>query len=98
MVPAFRIKRLSTKNFKILDIFIKVAQHGDMVNKIKGRDSAARRATISFSHDIYNSLEQIAASKKVSVAWVVRDTDEFYIHPQGGKENSLDIKRDAESA
>jgi hypothetical protein len=69
-----------------------------MANRIKGCGSTVRRASISFSHDAYDSLARIAASKKVSVAWVVRDAVESYIRPQGGKENSLDIKRDTESA
>jgi len=31
------------------------------------------RASVSFSPDVYATLEQIAKEKKVSVAWVVRD-------------------------
>lgn len=37
------------------------------------------RATISFPSDIYQTLENIAREKKVSLAWVVRDAAEQYI-------------------
>lgn len=37
------------------------------------------RATISFPADIYETLEQLAKQKKVSLAWVVREAAEKYI-------------------
>jgi len=37
------------------------------------------RASISFSPEVYETLEQIARQKKVSLAWVVRDAAEQYI-------------------
>jgi metal-responsive CopG/Arc/MetJ family transcriptional regulator len=37
------------------------------------------RATISFPSDIYQTLEDIARRKKVSLAWVVREASEQYI-------------------
>lgn len=37
------------------------------------------RATVSFPADIYAELERIAATKKVSVAWVVREAAERYV-------------------
>jgi len=37
------------------------------------------RATISFPADIYQTLENIACQKKVSLAWVVREETEQYI-------------------
>ncbi|MGC2741685.1 MAG: CopG family transcriptional regulator [Candidatus Angelobacter sp.] len=37
------------------------------------------RATISFPSDIYQTLENIARQKKVSLAWVVREAAEQYI-------------------
>ena len=40
---------------------------------------ASVRASISFPPDIYQTLEQIASQKKVSLAWVVRDAAEQYI-------------------
>jgi metal-responsive CopG/Arc/MetJ family transcriptional regulator len=41
------------------------------------------RASISFPADIYQSLEEIAKQKKVSLAWVVRDATEKYVADQG---------------
>jgi hypothetical protein len=37
------------------------------------------RATISFPQEIYQTLEEIARQKKVSLAWVVREATEQYI-------------------
>jgi predicted DNA-binding protein len=37
------------------------------------------RATISFPAEIYQTLEDIARQKKVSLAWVVREAIEQYI-------------------
>jgi predicted DNA-binding ribbon-helix-helix protein len=37
------------------------------------------RATISFPSALYQTLEEIARQKKVSLAWVVRDAAEQYI-------------------
>jgi predicted DNA-binding protein len=40
---------------------------------------ATVRATISFPSEIYQTLEDIARQKKVSLAWVVREASEQYI-------------------
>jgi hypothetical protein len=40
------------------------------------------RATISFSPDLYQTLEDLARQKKVSLAWIVRDATEKYIADQ----------------
>lgn len=40
------------------------------------------RASVSFPVDVYEVLEKIAASKKVSLAWVVREAAEYYIAGQ----------------
>ena len=37
------------------------------------------RATISFPNDMYQTLEELARQKKVSLAWVVREAAEQYI-------------------
>jgi hypothetical protein len=37
------------------------------------------RATISFPPELYQTLEEIAGQKKVSLAWVVREASEQYI-------------------
>jgi len=42
-------------------------------------EGATVRATISFPSDIYQTLENIARQKKVSLAWVVREASEQYI-------------------
>ena len=40
------------------------------------------RASISFPPDLYETLEEIAKRKKVSLAWVVRDAAEKYVTGQ----------------
>jgi metal-responsive CopG/Arc/MetJ family transcriptional regulator len=45
----------------------------------KAEDGGPVRASISFPPDIYETLEEIAKEKKVSLAWVVRDAAEMYI-------------------
>jgi metal-responsive CopG/Arc/MetJ family transcriptional regulator len=40
---------------------------------------ASVRATISFPGELYQTLEEIARQKKVSLAWVVRDAAEQYV-------------------
>jgi metal-responsive CopG/Arc/MetJ family transcriptional regulator len=47
--------------------------------KMKAEGAATIRATISFPPDLYESLEEIAKQKKVSLAWVVRDAAERYL-------------------
>lgn len=47
--------------------------------KMKAQSTAQVRATISFPPDVYQTLEEIAKDKKVSLAWVVRDATEKYI-------------------
>jgi metal-responsive CopG/Arc/MetJ family transcriptional regulator len=40
------------------------------------------RASVSFPADVYAELERIAAAKKVSLAWVVREAAERYVVDQ----------------
>jgi predicted transcriptional regulator len=40
------------------------------------------RASVSFPTDVYAELERIAAAKKVSLAWVVREAAEKYVADQ----------------
>ena len=50
---------------------------------MKAQSSAATvRATISFPPDLYQTLEDLAKEKKVSLAWVVRDAAEKYVADQ----------------
>ena len=41
--------------------------------------AASVRATITFPPDLYETLEELAKQKKVSLAWVVRDAAERYV-------------------
>jgi hypothetical protein len=43
------------------------------------------RASISFPPDLYETLEEIAKQKKVSLAWVVREASEKYAVDETGK-------------
>lgn len=45
----------------------------------KALQKPAVRVSITFPVDLYETLEQIAKQKKVSLAWVVRDAAEKYI-------------------
>ena len=49
---------------------------------VKGQNTPLVRASISFPPDLYESLEEIAKQKKVSLAWVVREASEKYIAEQ----------------
>jgi hypothetical protein len=46
---------------------------------VKTQSATPVRASISFPPDLYETLEEIAKQKKVSLAWVVRDAAEQYI-------------------
>ena len=46
---------------------------------MKNQSPSLVRASISFPPDLYETLEEIAKQKKVSLAWVVRDAAEKYI-------------------
>jgi predicted DNA-binding protein len=50
------------------------------VTKKQGFKTA--RASVSFPPNIYEELEKLAAAKKVSVAWVVREAAEKYVADQ----------------
>ena len=57
----------------------KVTRGAKRKEKPKPSDGSSVRATISFPSDIYQTLEDIARQKKVSLAWVVREATEQYI-------------------
>ena len=46
------------------------------------RSKRVVRASVSFPQTVHSELERIAASKKVSVAWVVREAVEKYVADQ----------------
>jgi metal-responsive CopG/Arc/MetJ family transcriptional regulator len=55
---------------------------------VKTQSTPAVRASISFPPGLYETLEDIAKQKKVSLAWVVRDAAERYVASetkQGGE-------------
>ncbi len=52
---------------------------GKKANGKKAHGARSVRSSISFPRDIYQSLDEIAAQKKVSLAWVVREAVERYI-------------------
>lgn len=43
------------------------------------RSDGPARVSVSFDHDDYAELKRIAKSKRVSVAWVVRDAVSAYL-------------------
>ena len=45
---------------------------------VSAKGGTAIRASVSFSSDLYKSLEEIARQKKVSLAWVIREAAEQY--------------------
>jgi metal-responsive CopG/Arc/MetJ family transcriptional regulator len=47
--------------------------------KMKAQSTVQVRATISFPPELYQSLEEIAKKKPVSLDWVVRDAAETYV-------------------
>ena len=47
------------------------------------------RASVSFPHDLYETLEKLAKQKKVSLAWVVRDAAEKYVAVEPTKKRSI---------
>lgn len=50
-------------------------------NRPTSRD-ATIRASVTFPAELYAELERIAADKKVSIAWVIRDATEKYLDEQ----------------
>src|ERR1039458_576935 len=48
----------------------------------KSRPSHSPRASVTFTPELYQTLEDLAKKKKVSVAWVVRDAAERYVADQ----------------
>jgi metal-responsive CopG/Arc/MetJ family transcriptional regulator len=52
---------------------------------VKPQSTPAVRASISFPPALYETLEDIAKEKKVSLAWVVRDASEKYAADHAGE-------------
>jgi predicted DNA-binding protein len=47
------------------------------------------RASITFPSELYERLESMAKSKKVSLAWIVREAAERYVSVEGNLTASL---------
>jgi predicted DNA-binding ribbon-helix-helix protein len=65
-------------------MWCKVVSHmmkktGGSRQKMKIQNTNTIRASISFPANLYETLEELATQKKVSVAWVVREATEQYI-------------------
>ena len=56
-----------------------MSEKRSQVKSSKARKKAAVRASITFPPDLYETLEDLAKQKKVSLAWVVRDAAERYV-------------------
>jgi predicted DNA-binding protein len=50
--------------------------------KRRSMSASLVRASISFPPDLYETLQELANQKKVSLAWVVRDAAEKYVAKQ----------------
>jgi hypothetical protein len=48
----------------------------------KAKATQSPRASVTFPPDLYQTLEDLAKKKKVSVAWIVRDAAEKYVADQ----------------
>lgn len=57
------------------------------------RTPKSARASISFSPAVYEDLEKLAAAKKVSLAWVVREAAEKYVADQWPLFTERDARR-----
>jgi metal-responsive CopG/Arc/MetJ family transcriptional regulator len=53
---------------------------------MKMRNTQPVRASITFPAALYETLEDIAKQKKVSMAWVVRDAAEKYVAREAEEE------------
>jgi metal-responsive CopG/Arc/MetJ family transcriptional regulator len=60
--------------------------------RMKSQRTALVRASISFPPALYETLEDIARQKKVSLAWVVRDAAEKYVPVEAGKGGNEHIR------
>lgn len=56
--------------------------HMDARGRPKAQRGGTTRASVSFPSEVYEELARLAAAKKVSVAWVVREAAEHYVAEQ----------------
>jgi predicted DNA-binding protein len=55
---------------------------GNKRGKNKKRDTPMPRTSVSFPPEVYKTLEDLAARKKVSIGWVVREAVDKYLADQ----------------
>jgi predicted DNA-binding protein len=51
-------------------------------DRTKAKRGAQPRASITFSPEVYETIEDLAKKKKVSIAWIVREAVEKYVADQ----------------
>jgi predicted DNA-binding protein len=51
-------------------------------DKTKTKHGAQPRASITFPPEVYETIEELAKKKKVSIAWIVREAVEKYVSDQ----------------
>ena len=54
----------------------------DARRRQKAEPRGTTRASVSFPSEVYEEIARLAAAKKVSVAWVVREAAEHYVAEQ----------------
>jgi len=52
------------------------------LGRIKKRVAPMPRTSVSFAPEVYKTLEDLAARKKVSIGWVVREAVDKYLADQ----------------
>lgn len=60
-----------------------------MPKKSTKRNLKTARASVSFSPNVYDDLLKLAAEKKVSIAWVVREAAEKYVAEHVGHSDGI---------
>lgn len=55
---------------------------GNKRGKNKKRDTPMPRTSVSFPPEVYKTLEDLAARKKVSIGWIVREAVDKYLADQ----------------
>jgi hypothetical protein len=65
----------------------RITANGKKVERkgMKNKRTSLVRASVSFPPDLYQTLEEIAKQKKVSLPWVVRDPAERYVAHENGR-------------
>ena len=67
---------------RLIDKFINMVKNSDMNRAIDKKGNVVR-VTISFPYNVYDSPEEKASQKKISIAWIVREAVESYLYYTG---------------